>query len=130
MTIHLPEDLEHYVQSEVQRGQFAWPNQAITESSQLLRQKKQEAKTQAKAHTPDKLDRQLLESGLLIHIPTRPANQRGQVVRRPSPAGDCQLPTAELRQIRGPISPTKPSLRLITVGEYRNTEIATGFCNR
>jgi len=46
--------------------------------------------------------------------PTLPAprrDQRGQVVRRPSPAGYCLTPTAELpRILQGPITPTDPPL--------------------
>src|SRR5208282_4587911 len=38
-------------------------------------------------------------------------DQRGQVVRRPSPAGDCLRPTAELtRTERSPISTSGPSI--------------------
>ena len=37
-------------------------------------------------------------------------DQRGQVVRRPSPAGHCLTPTAELRKTeRDPISTNGPS---------------------
>ena len=43
MTIHLPKDLESYVLSEVQKGRFANPDEAISEAVRLLRQKKQEA---------------------------------------------------------------------------------------
>ena len=44
-----------------------------------------------------------------LHVPRR--DQRGQVVRRPSPAGYCLTPTAELPRIqRGPITPTGPPI--------------------
>src|SRR5208337_3135589 len=44
-----------------------------------------------------------------LRVPRR--DQRGQVVRRPSPAGSCLTPTAELpRRLRGPITPTGPPL--------------------
>ncbi len=43
MTIHLPEDLQHYVQTEVQSGRFASPDEAISDALRLHRQKKQEA---------------------------------------------------------------------------------------
>ena len=39
MIIYLPEDLQRYVQSEVQSGRFASPDEAITEALRLLRQK-------------------------------------------------------------------------------------------
>jgi len=72
MTIHLPEDLERYLQSEVQSGRFASPDEAMTEAVRLLRQKKEEAQIQRKPLTPDELNRQLLEAGLLSQIPPRP----------------------------------------------------------
>ena len=37
MTIHLPEDLERFVQAKVQSGRFASENDAITEAVRLLR---------------------------------------------------------------------------------------------
>ncbi len=44
-----------------------------------------------------------------LRVPRR--DQRGQVVRRPFPAGYCLTPTAELpRILRGPITPTGPPL--------------------
>ena len=70
MMIHLPEDLESYLQSEVQKGRFASTDEAISEAVRLLRQKKQEA--QVKAATEDEMNRQLLAAGLLSHIPSRP----------------------------------------------------------
>ena len=72
MTIHLPEDLERYLQDAVQGGGFASPDEAISEALRLLRQKKQEAQFQPKALTADELNQQLLEAGLLSHIPSRP----------------------------------------------------------
>jgi putative addiction module CopG family antidote len=69
MTIHLPEELERFVQSEVRSGRFASPDEAITEALRLLRQKKQDAICQRKPLTPDELNRQLLEAGLLSEIP-------------------------------------------------------------
>ena len=55
MTIHLPEDLERYVQSEVQSGRFASADDAISEAIRLLRQKKLEAQSQHKSLTLDEL---------------------------------------------------------------------------
>jgi len=73
MTIHLPEDLERYIQSEVQGGRFASPDEAITEALHLLlRQKELEAASRRQPLTPDELNRQLLEAGLLSQIPPRP----------------------------------------------------------
>jgi Arc/MetJ-type ribon-helix-helix transcriptional regulator len=70
MTIHLPEDLESYVQGEVRKGGFASFDEAIAEAVRLLRQKKQEAEDTTA--TPDEINQRLLEAGLLGHIPARP----------------------------------------------------------
>jgi putative addiction module CopG family antidote len=72
MTIHLPEDLERYVGSEVQSGRFASPDEAIIEALHLLRQKKQEEQPQRQPVSSDEVNRQLLEAGLLSQIPPRP----------------------------------------------------------
>jgi putative addiction module CopG family antidote len=72
MTINLPEDLQQYIQTEVQSGRFSSPDEAISEAVRLHRQKKQEAHSPTKALTPDELNRQLLEVGLLSNIPARP----------------------------------------------------------
>ena len=42
MTIHLPEDVERYVQSQVQAGRFASPDEAIAEAVRRLRQAEQD----------------------------------------------------------------------------------------
>jgi putative addiction module CopG family antidote len=47
MTIHLPEDLKRFVQTEVQSGRFASEEAAITEAVRLLR--KSEASESLKA---------------------------------------------------------------------------------
>jgi len=39
MTIHLPEDLERYLPSEVQSGRFASPEEAMIEALRLLSRK-------------------------------------------------------------------------------------------
>lgn len=72
MTIHLPEDLERYLQSEVQSGGFGSPDEAITEALRLLRRKKPEAQFQRKPLTADELNQELLEAGLRSHLPARP----------------------------------------------------------
>ena len=42
-------------------------------------------------------------------------DQRGQIVRKPSPAGYCQTPTAELGKTeRDPISTIGPSIQYVT----------------
>ncbi len=72
LTIHLPEDLERYLQGEVQSGRFASPDDAVTEAIRLLRQREQEAQFPRKPLTPDELNSQLLNAGLLSQIPPRP----------------------------------------------------------
>ena len=41
MTIHLPEDLERYVQMKIRGGRFASEDEAIGEAVRLLRQKEE-----------------------------------------------------------------------------------------
>jgi putative addiction module CopG family antidote len=41
MTIHLPEDLERYVQMKIRSGRFASEDEAIGEAVRLLRQKEE-----------------------------------------------------------------------------------------
>jgi putative addiction module CopG family antidote len=72
MTIHLPEDLQQYIQTEVQSGRFSSPDEAISDALRLHRKKQQEAQTTTEALTPDELNQQLLEAGLLTKIPARP----------------------------------------------------------
>jgi putative addiction module CopG family antidote len=72
MTIHLPEDLERFLQCEVQSGGFASPDEVISEALRLLRRKKQGGKSDQKPLTADELNQQLLEAGLLSHLPVRP----------------------------------------------------------
>lgn len=72
MTIYLPEDLQQYIQMEVQSGRFSSPDEAISEAVRLHRQKKLEAQSSRQALTPDELNRQLLEAGLLTKIPAKP----------------------------------------------------------
>ena len=72
LTIHLPEDLERYVQGEVQSGRFVSADDAIIEAIRLLQQKEQEEQSRRKPLTPDELNRQLLAAGLLSQIPSRP----------------------------------------------------------
>lgn len=71
MTIHLPEDLERYVQSQVHLGRFASADEAISEAVRLLRQRLQEHGTTAAPLTEEELDRRLVEAGLLAGVPPR-----------------------------------------------------------
>jgi putative addiction module CopG family antidote len=64
MTIHLPEDLERFVQAEVSKGHFASADEAISRAVQLLRQRAQQL-------TEDEWEQSLVQSGLLASIPPR-----------------------------------------------------------
>ena len=66
MTIHLPEDLERYVQSQVQSGYFASEDEAITEAVRLLRQDRSAAaSTRSQRPSEEELERQMVQSGFL-----------------------------------------------------------------
>jgi Arc/MetJ-type ribon-helix-helix transcriptional regulator len=71
MTIQLPENLERSIREAVRGGQFASMDEAIAEAVRLLLERKVPPSIN-KPLTPDELNRQLLEAGLLSHIPTRP----------------------------------------------------------
>lgn len=71
LTVHLPEDLERFLQAEVQGGRFASPDEAIAEALSLLRQKEQMEASRREALIADEVDRQMLEAGLLSRIPPR-----------------------------------------------------------
>jgi putative addiction module CopG family antidote len=73
MTVHLPEDLERYVLSQVQSGYFASEDEAITEAVRLLRQMKP-APTPSRALSEEELERQLVQSGFLGSVPSRQAS--------------------------------------------------------
>jgi putative addiction module CopG family antidote len=80
MTVHLPEDLERYVRSQVESGYFASEDEAITEAVRLLRQlKPAPTPARARALSEEELDRQLLLSGFLGSVPSRKA---GSTTRR------------------------------------------------
>ncbi len=80
MTVHLPEDLERYVLSQVQSGYFASEDEAIAEAVRLLRQlKPAPATSRARALSEEELERQLVQSGFLGSVPSRPA---GTATRR------------------------------------------------
>jgi putative addiction module CopG family antidote len=51
MTIHLPEDLEHFLQSQVESGAFASQDEAIAEAVRRLKlgEQQQAPETSAKA---------------------------------------------------------------------------------
>src|ERR1700730_12539613 len=71
MTIHLPEDLECYVHSQVQSGRFASEDEAITEAVRLLRQDSQQHRDEPTPLTEEELERRPLESGFLGATPPR-----------------------------------------------------------
>jgi putative addiction module CopG family antidote len=71
MTIHLPEDLERFVQSQVQAGRFASPDEAISEAVRLLRQRSQQTQRLTRALTDEEWERRLVDAGLLGSVPAR-----------------------------------------------------------
>jgi putative addiction module CopG family antidote len=69
MTIHLPEDVERYVCSQVQCGRFASPDEAIIEAVRRLRQAECDLSLRIPP-TEAEFKRQLLASGLMTSLPT------------------------------------------------------------
>jgi Arc/MetJ-type ribon-helix-helix transcriptional regulator len=69
MDVHLPEDLQEYVQSEVLCGHFASEQDAIEEAVRLLRLRRQPNIIQPNPLTQEQLEQQLLETGFLGSIP-------------------------------------------------------------
>ena len=70
MTIHLPEDLEHYVQKNVRSGRFASEDEAIAQAVRRLEQKDQELQPSSKRPlTEEEFDQHLVEIGLMSTVP-------------------------------------------------------------
>jgi Arc/MetJ-type ribon-helix-helix transcriptional regulator len=72
LAIHLPEELERYLEGEIEGGRFASADQAIAEALCLLRQRDQGGQSPKGPLSPDEVNRQLLDAGLLSRIPARP----------------------------------------------------------
>lgn len=72
LAVHLPDDLERYLQGEIQGGRFASADQAIAEALRLLRQRDQGEQSPRAPSSPDEVNRQLLDAGLISRIPSRP----------------------------------------------------------
>ena len=68
MTIHLPEDVERYIHSQVQRGRFASANEAVAEAVRRLRQAGQPSPP-PRPMTEAEFKEQLLASGLMTVLP-------------------------------------------------------------
>jgi putative addiction module CopG family antidote len=85
LTIQLPEELQRFVEAEVNKGHFASADEAISQAVQLLRQRAQQM-------TEDEWEQSLVQSGLLASIPPRPtaAPRQFEPVRKPLP---CALTT-------------------------------------
>jgi putative addiction module CopG family antidote len=81
MTIHLPNDLESYVQGQVARGRFASPDEVIAEAVRRLRQAEQEPPARTPP-TEAEFKRQLLAAGLMTSPPT-PADPATRPVLQP-----------------------------------------------
>ena len=71
MTIHLPEELERYVESQVRCGRFTSAEEAIAEAVRRLRLAEPENEsTPPRPMTEDEFQRHLLASGLMTSLPT------------------------------------------------------------
>ncbi len=81
MTIHLPSDLETYLQGQVACGRFASQDEAIAEAVRRLRQAEQEP-TPRMPPTEAEFKRQLLAAGLMTSLPT-PADPAIRPVLQP-----------------------------------------------
>ena len=77
MTIHLPEDVERYVQSQVLCGRFASPDEAIAEAVRRLREAEPKSPS-PRPVTEAEFKRQLLASGLMtsLPVPAEPTTRR------------------------------------------------------
>ncbi len=97
-----PQDLEFFISAEVPSGGFASPDEAIVEAISLL-WREQQATSIGKILTPEDVDRQLLERGLLSRLPDPaedldddeeddlPVPVEGSPSRKPSFASDAEF---------------------------------------
>ena len=70
MTIHLPEDLQRYIQATVLNGRFASEDEAIAEAVRLLKQRDQEFQpSPQKPLTEEEFEQHLVETGLMSAVP-------------------------------------------------------------
>jgi len=74
MTVHLPEDLERYVQSQVLNGHFVSADAAIAEAVRLLQQRRQSASFLSKSLTEEEFEQKIHQAGLLGSVPPRTAS--------------------------------------------------------
>jgi putative addiction module CopG family antidote len=98
MTIHLPEDVERYVHSQVQAGRFASADEAIAEALRRLR-KAEPSSTTPRPMTEDEFKRQLLASGLMTSLPT-PADPAARPPFQPVPIEGEPLSETIIRERR------------------------------
>ncbi len=71
MTIHLPKDLEASINAEVFNGHYASADDVVTEAVRLFLRHRAKRSAHS-ALTPDELNRQLLDAGVISHLPARP----------------------------------------------------------
>jgi putative addiction module CopG family antidote len=101
MTVHLPEDLERYVRSQVQSGYFASEDEAIAEAVRLLRQLNPAPMLpRAGPLSEEELDRQLLQSGFLGSVPSRTAGSSTRRDFQPIPVAGEPLSETVIRERR------------------------------
>lgn len=65
MTIHLPEDLERYLEGQVHSGRFASADDAIAEAVRLLRQRLHEHTATHRPLTEAEWETRLVNAGML-----------------------------------------------------------------
>jgi Arc/MetJ-type ribon-helix-helix transcriptional regulator len=80
MTIHLPQELERYIHDQVLRGEFASPDEAVTEAVRLLQQRAPDQSHVAREGA-DRAKRQREELDRLFRrldsVPVAPASNDG-----------------------------------------------------
>ncbi len=72
MTIHLPEELERYLRSEVQSGHFKSEVEAISAAVRLLQHRRQETSGPPQPLTEEEFDQKMIQAGFLGSIPPLP----------------------------------------------------------
>jgi putative addiction module CopG family antidote len=83
MTVHLPEELERYVMSEVQKGRFASADEAVSEAVRLHRQRFLEQTVPPRQLTEEEFEQWLVQRGVLAARQTAIADDSSQ--RRSEP---------------------------------------------
>jgi putative addiction module CopG family antidote len=100
MTVHLPEELERYVMSEVQKGRFASADEAVSEAVRLLRRRLQEQIAPPQQLTEEEFEQWLVKTGVLAPRQTASADDSSQRRAEPIPITGEPLSETILRERR------------------------------